>query len=513
MSKRTKWIIVIILVLVVLLVADFMWNGKVSQIWHNIVSSPSSSSAPSPSPLLEGEVHQNYFGKVFVDFQKHKLSGLVQIQATNKTALDQSAIYFHLYPNAFRDLNNLRGENWDYVLGDKRIPGWIDIRSVSINGKAYDFEVNDTILKIPLATWESGGKVDVAIDFELQVPKNNSRLSYDDHSIWLGNWLPILAEYDENGWYLDPYHPIGDPFYSDVANYELEIDVPAGHHIASSGNEVEQQVTVVGERQHHKVAARSVRDFALVIMDETYTNIRTAIGNHLIINTWYRSTDQKKLAQELHQAGVDSLSYFADTYGPYPYQEYDIVRTGGFFGGMEYPGIVFVQGQYFEEQDDYGIIVVAHETAHQWWYGIVGNNEVSDPWMDESLAQYSTLRFLLENYGSIGRSMLKSSEKVAAASERFERSDEYVGSSVDQFSNWDSYGTLVYYKGLQMFYQLEQAIGLDKMNQILSDYVQQYQFKNTTDEELIIVFEKYLGEQVRNYFQAWLSGEQIQFVH
>ena len=50
------------------------------------------------------------------------------------------------------------------------------------------------------------------------------------------------------------------------------------------------------------------------------------------------------------------------------------------FGGMEYPQIVF------SNPDRY---TVAHELAHQWWWGIVGNDEFAEPWLDESLATWS----------------------------------------------------------------------------------------------------------------------------
>jgi aminopeptidase N len=47
---------------------------------------------------------------------------------------------------------------------------------------------------------------------------------------------------------------------------------------------------------------------------------------------------------------------------------------------MEFPEVVF------SASDPY---VVAHEVAHQWWYSIVGNDQYSEPWLDESFATYA----------------------------------------------------------------------------------------------------------------------------
>ena len=89
----------------------------------------------------------------------------------------------------------------------------------------------------------------------------------------------------------------------------------------------------------------------------------------------------KVQAQRMLAAAQKSVSTFSASFGPYPYPELDVV-LGAFpdFGGMEYPTIVF------SEVDKW---TVAHEVAHQWWYGLVGNDQYSEPWLDESLATWS----------------------------------------------------------------------------------------------------------------------------
>lgn len=203
--------------------------------------------------------------------------------------------------------------------------------------------------------------------------------------------------------------------------------------------------------------------------------------------------------------GLKSLDYYSKTYGEYLYTEYDLVRTGGFFGGMEYPGLVFLQGSYFEKDSTYGQIVVAHETAHQWWYGIVGNDEVEEPWLDESLTEYSTLKFFKHYYPTLGDRLLQLKEGALKETESFERKKEFVGNPVTGFSNWKSYGLLVYEKGPMMFNELEKKLGEDKMNQVLREYFEQYRLKNAKGEDLIRLYEEHYGEELSRVFEKWLG--------
>jgi aminopeptidase N len=42
--------------------------------------------------------------------------------------------------------------------------------------------------------------------------------------------------------------------------------------------------------------------------------------------------------------------------------------------------------------------VTVHEAGHQWWYGIVGSNEVESAWIDEGITTYATGRAMAEAF-------------------------------------------------------------------------------------------------------------------
>jgi hypothetical protein len=89
--------------------------------------------------------------------------------------------------------------------------------------------------------------------------------------------MPIQAVYDERGWVTDPYHSIGDPFYRQVGKYNVNVTVPGNYKIASTGKETEGIKLQDGSLSYN-TSIENVRDFAMVIMDETYQKLSNQVG-------------------------------------------------------------------------------------------------------------------------------------------------------------------------------------------------------------------------------------------
>jgi aminopeptidase N len=91
-----------------------------------------------------------------------------------------------------------------------------------------------------------------------------------------------------------------------------------------------------------------------------------------------------------------SITLFEELFGPYPYDSLTVAENG-FFGGMEYSALITISDYaYISYPGDSPSLLhalVSHETAHQWWYGAVGNDQANEPWLDESLAFYSELLY------------------------------------------------------------------------------------------------------------------------
>ncbi len=503
-KRMRRWRLTLFGVLLLLFIGGgivwFRWNqappGEEASFWKE---------SWTVQPSLEG-VNNAYRAKITVNPEEKVIQGDLTAWILNDTGKEQDHVYFHIYPNLFRPENSLRGSVWEEVLGKDPKPGWMKVEGVWVQGKKVDFIVKDTLLEIPL-DWKKGEKTAVMIRFSFGLPQNNGRLSYDDHAMWLGNWLPIKAVYDEEGWNLDPYYPIGDPFYSDIANYEVEVRLPQGFQVASTGVEVGTPKIEQGNMEIHHYRADKVRDFAMVVMDKEYTYKEGKAGDVRVL-TWHKREDSAEVAERLHQVAISSLTAYSQKYGGYPYPEYDVVATGGFFGGMEYPGLIFAEGSYFRRNDPYGVLVVAHETAHQWWYGLVGNDEVEHPWMDESLTEYATLNYLLEHEKSWAPSYLRLKESAIEKAKVYESRGERISASVNQFTSWDSYGVMIYEVGPLMFYEWEQKVGKEEMEKMLKDYFSRYRYKNATPEDFLQVVKDHFGDRGVRFMKDWLEGKE-----
>jgi hypothetical protein len=222
-----------------------------------------------------------------------------------------------------------------------------------------------------------GASARVGFDLDIRVPARNDRFGAWQGTALLGNALPILAVNDDDGWHLDPYVDIGESFYSEVADYRVSLDVPQVLDTPSSGRQVD--LARPGRREVRTYLAQEVRDFAWAAGD---LEVATSRAGGITVNVWYRPAFLT--AQRARATGRDvetSMAAFADAFGPYPASEIDVV-TAAFvtFGGMEYPQIVFANPERH---------VLSHELAHQWWYGLVGNDEFTEPWLDESFATWS----------------------------------------------------------------------------------------------------------------------------
>ncbi len=444
-----------------------------------------------------------YRANVTVDPDAHRVSGELSVRMIPK---DRRHVYFHLYPNVFRDGSRTTDANWGYILGKNAEPGEISLRDVSVQGKPVAIEVKDTVVDIPLhGEVKADEETEVHMSFDLKLPHNNGRLSYDDHAMWLGNWLPILAVRQTDGWRLDPYYPIGDPFYSDVADYQVTVSLPDSYQLATSG--VESQALVSEsrstKRKEYEVRASRVRDFAMVVMDKTYQPLTTRVG-HTYVKTWAQTGDPDETVNRLHEAAVEALGYYNRAFGTYPYPEYDVVKTGGFFGGMEYPGIVFVEKTYFDKPVPQGAAVVAHETAHQWFYGLVGNDEVNEAWVDESLADYATMAFLKQYDRRLAAEYIANRTRRGEEAAAYARQGLSVWQPLYRFPDWRSYIDLVYGRGATMLWKLQEVWGEDRVNLALRYYVQKHLYKLASGEDVISAFSQVAGSDAQPYFDYWL---------
>ncbi|NLW23334.1 MAG: M1 family metallopeptidase [Tissierellia bacterium] len=429
-----------------------------------------------------------------------------KVTYVNDTGQVLGEIYFHLYPNAFRSMKTcpilfddtpLQEEDYD--------PGYMEIEEVRVGKRKADYQIGgrgDTILKLKLPSpLNVEEKIDIQFTYRVKLPTLVDRFGYGEDVFNFGNWYPIACVYDDSGWNLDPYFPIGDPFYSQISNYDVKITVPKDMVIAASGNIISQRIR--GDKKIYTIEGRLIRDFAWVA-SSNFSTVESKVGDTLI--RLYTMEDNPEITHFVIEVGKKCMEIFNRIFGSYPYGVYSIVMTE-FPTGMEYPGIVFINKDYYSSDYlDPLEKVIVHETAHQWWYGVVGNDQIDEAWLDEALATYSEVIYMINRYGEKeGEAYYNYTCKLPY--EYVEEDlvgDGVVNKSLYEFNDWQDYGLLVYIKGAIFINQIKDDFGLEILYDILNKYYNTYKFYTATTEDFIKICEEVTNTSFKEKVDRWL---------
>ena len=216
--------------------------------------------------------------------------------------------------------------------------------------------------------------------------------------------------------------------------------------------------------------------------------------------------------QNLPYSGV--VEFFSETFGKYPYKSLSIVKTPFIYGGMEYPSIVFISNSIDDENEYMKVIV--HEIAHQWWYGVVGNNETKDAWLDESLSEYSTALFFEHNeefgikYEDFVNEALSSYLLYVDVIQTLKGDvNTKMNLAVNEYQNDYEYSYMVYVKGVIMFDSLKNMVGEKSVVAGLKKYYTDNKFRIASQDEFLAAFESACHRDLKNYFDGFLNGTTI----
>ena len=474
-------------------------------IWHSFTGgSLIDHGFPDSETLNQYEIH------VVFDPVLKTLVCSQKVLFRNQTGKTLSHLYFHLYPNAFQyeERPAFPPSEMAQAYPNGFSPGSLTLERVLVDGKAaayvtagYSEDILLVLLKEPLAPGEAAV---VALEYTVVLPNALGRFGYGDYTYKGANWYPILSVYDHQGWNLNRHYPIGDPFYSEVSDYIVTLQAPSGFIIASTGDLVSETDTEDGiVREIH---ARAVRDFAFVASE--HFKVASAQVGHTTVHSYYFSEPYGLLALDY---AVQALAIYNDLFGLYPYNQFSVVETDFFIGGMEYPNLIMVDTRLYNEADLTWLeIVTVHETAHQWWYGLIGNNQVEAAWLDEGLTEYSTVLYYGVRYGPEEEREMFETYLGAGKYRMMEGYIEALGLNKTihrptyAFPDWVSYDVLVYGKGAMLFDAIRQVTGDDLFVSFLQTYFKVFRYKNAAKADLIKILNEVTEQEWTEFMEEWL---------
>jgi hypothetical protein len=449
------------------------------------------------TPSEPSAIFNDYFVSLDVHPKDRVVTGIETIRFINTTDVELSEIYINILFNAFSkgsESVSVFSEYKTRVFGDVISYGYLQINQVNVDSEPASYEMNDTNLRIELLDkLMPNDFAEIRLEFEAEIPLINHRTGSNNNSMWFGNFLPTLAVFDADGWHTDSYTAAGDPFFTETANFVVNVTAPPEYTAVGSGS---RKVTEQPEKTITEFVAQRTRDFAFALGSEY--KVVSLVNDNVEINL-YTFSDITN-ADKIVNLAARSLEYYSSRIGSYPYPQLTIVEVGLFIkGGMEYPQLVFLDSDYL--QNSIGLESLAHEIGHQWFYNLIGNNQIDSAWMDEGLTTFiQEGLFLTEE--ELRLKMADNYDYLTAALPTIIPND--LDSGLSEFTKWSDYYCVHYMRGELLFYNLYLKMGADVFDEFIKTYYSNYSFHIASPKNLIDTAEEVSGLNLSDFFNKWI---------
>ncbi len=420
------------------------------------------------------------------------LTGNQQVRYFNRQTAPLNEIYFRTFAN-YPDSG-----------------GRIVVSRVTVNGAVATptFAAQNTALRVPLAApLAPGALADLQLDYAVTVPRNNKQhyadFTADDNLVTLPTIFPLIPAYDATGWHIELGPPYGDLVYADTALFAATITAPSSYTLIASGSPIATQPNVNGMTTTRVIAA-PMRDFDLNLT-RGFAQERARVGETTLHA--YSEPADAEAGKRVLEVAVNAFKTFEKRVGKYPYRELAIVETTTSAGGIEYPGVVVISRELYRDaklRDDLEF-TVAHEIAHQWFYGLVGNDQVNEPWVDEAFVQYLTYIYYEDVRGArIAQRVWQSAMQEPYLHAKQQGQDKPANLPVAAYGDENLYYSIIYAKAAHFFDAIRKQMGDAVFFQFLKTYFDRYRYKNVTGNELLKTAEQVYGKSLQSEYQQWI---------
>ncbi|HEV3058402.1 MAG TPA: M1 family metallopeptidase [Vicinamibacterales bacterium] len=465
--------------------------------------------------------------------------GTERIAWRNITGTTATELQFHLYWNAWKNARSTWMRERELGLGrpeadrPARDLAHMDVTSIKLTSPitsdlttAQHFITPDddnaddqTVMALPLPQPVGpGGSVTVELAWSAHVPRTFARTGAIGNFFFIAQWFPKLGVFQDTGWNCHQFHE-GTEFFSDYGVYDVSMTVPHQWIVGATGLQRERVDNADGTATH-RYHQDDVHDFAWTTSPDFI--VRTARFEHPTLP----AVDMRLLLQPEHAGQAErhfdatrtTLKYYGEWFGAYPYGHITIVdpayQSGA--GGMEYPTLFTAGTRWLAPSrvtTPEGVTV--HEAGHQFWYGIVGNNEFEDAWMDEGLNTFSTARAVAQVYDPnfltiryfggfvpwVYRDIALSRETEGNRLAGYRRDAKSDAQSTPSFRYFPSTGgSITYNKTALWLNTLERWLGWPTLQRVMAAHFDRWKFKHPRPDDFFRTATEVAGRDLQPFF-------------
>jgi hypothetical protein len=489
-----------------------------------------------PAPGARSPRNASYTIDVRLDHGARTLTGRERIWWRNISNQTATELQFHLYWNGWRNAEStwMRERR---MAGNRTAPrpdawGSCDVRTIHVAGADVTAHkrfiapddrnaADQTVMAVPLATPVGPNEsVDIEIEWTSKIPRPFARTGYIDDYYFIVQWFPKIGVLEDGGWNTHQFHAPTE-FYADYGVYDVRMTVPANWILGASGREVSKTSQADGTTTY-VYRGEDIHDFAWTTSPH-FLEARQAFEHPTLPRVDMRLLYQREHSGQVQRhfdATAATLKYYGEWFGPYPYGHITIVdpayQSGS--GGMEYPTLFTAGTRWLAPRSvTQPEAVTVHEAGHQFWYGIVGNNEFEHAWMDEGLNTFSTARAIKEaafpNYLStrffgglipwVFNDIRLSRETDGNRLSGYRAVAETDVQATLTYRYWPgSAGAISYNKTALWLNTLENHLGWPMLQKALATYFERWKFRHPKPDDFFRVLNEVSGEDL-----TWFVNE------
>jgi hypothetical protein len=430
----------------------------------------------------------HYWIEVHVTFdplaQRAHLEGEERLLFTNPLALPLSDLVLMLWPND-PQYDSTMSAGAALVNGRQLEPG------IELGGRALRYRLAEPL--------PPAGVLDVSLPFAINASgpiggPDPKRFGVTQGVLLSPTFYPLVPRLQPDAtWQAEIPAPGGDTTNSDIALYHVSITYPKELALAASGSEIDRRDNGDGTATAVEVTG-PMRDFAFAL--GAFVADTRQVGD-VTVRGWVIPEHQEDLAPLL-EAAAQQVQVLDGDVGSYPYRELDVVDAPGAFGGIEYPGLVFIGTVGTNNM----VIPTVHEVAHQWFYGLIGDDQLNQPWLDEAAATYCEVLYYEGTKREPQATGLLSDFRDWVR--QGPDPNVPIGLPVGGYPSQRLYGLYVYIKGALFFDALRAQLGDADFLKFLQGYFQAYRYGFASADDFEALAEKACGCDLGAMFDLWV---------